>query len=74
MIPEGFESDDEDYVSDRENRDQPGNDNQGGIEYDPSIDSNYVDPDSGPRDSMDTLQGDNGMGVLKTSTSFSLAR
>ncbi|OBT99806.1 hypothetical protein VE01_02153 [Pseudogymnoascus verrucosus] len=43
LIPEGHESDDEDYISGTEDEQ----------DYDPSTDPNYVDPDGGPGVPMD---------------------
>ncbi|OBT54961.1 hypothetical protein VE04_03475 [Pseudogymnoascus sp. 24MN13] len=55
LIPEGYESDDEDYVSGAEDEQ----------DYDPSTDPNYVDPDVGPGVPMDIPETDSGMGPLQ---------
>jgi hypothetical protein len=64
LVPEGFKSDDEDYVSDVEDGDQP-EDVTGDEEYNPSTDSSYVDPDAGRGDLTDAPLGDNGIGGLE---------
>jgi hypothetical protein len=55
LIPEGYESDDEDYVSGAKDEQ----------DYDPSTDPNYVDPDVGPGVPMDIPETDSGMGLLQ---------
>ncbi|OBT76793.1 hypothetical protein VF21_04503 [Pseudogymnoascus sp. 05NY08] len=55
LIPEGYESDDEDYVSGAEDEQ----------DYDPSTDPNYVDPDAGAGVPMDIPETDSGMGPLQ---------
>jgi hypothetical protein len=59
LIPEDYESDDEDYVSGAEEDDQQ--------EYNPDADPNYVDPDAGAGVPMDEPETDSGMGPLQNS-------
>ncbi|KFY17009.1 hypothetical protein V492_00953 [Pseudogymnoascus sp. VKM F-4246] len=54
LLPEGYESDDEDYVSGAEDE-----------HYDPSTNPNYVDPDAGAGVPMKITETDNGMGSLQ---------
>ncbi|OBT67400.1 hypothetical protein VE03_03078 [Pseudogymnoascus sp. 23342-1-I1] len=55
LLPEGYESDDEDYVSGAEDEEN----------YDPSTNLNYVDPDAGAGVPMETPETDSGMGPLQ---------
>ncbi|KFX87696.1 hypothetical protein V490_08080 [Pseudogymnoascus sp. VKM F-3557] len=59
LIPEDYESDDEDYVSGAEEDDQQ--------EYNPDADPNYVDPDAGAGVPMDEPEADSGMAPLQNS-------